>query len=135
MKKQYSERVISAFLNNMKTVDIARAAGISATTVRQYRKDPELQRVLNERKRDLVTAAVDNMRGFLKEGSDILIKIIRDDETPAQTRVNALNLLFTQLRDWMTTTEIQQRIEILEIAGTVENRSYLAASDGETGSL
>lgn len=133
MKKQYSERVISAFLNNMKTVDIAREAGISETTVRKYRSDPELQRVLNERKRDMITAAVDVMRGFLKEGSEILVTLIRDPETPAQTRVNALNLLFSQLRDWMTTTEIQQRIEILEIAGSVENRPYLTDSDGGTG--
>lgn len=132
MKKQYTENIINAFLNNSTCAAIARETGLSETTVRRYRDDPCLQQILGERRQAMITDAVETMRSFMKEGTETLIKIIRDSSTPAQTRVNALNLLFTQFRDWVTTTEIQQRIEVLEV-GNGANWREMADFDG--GSL
>ena len=130
--KRYSEKVIQAFLKNSRVKDIAADAGIGVATVRTYRQDPELQRILRERKREMVTAAIDTMRSFLCEGAEILIKLIRDPDTPPQTRVNALNLLFSQLRDWSINLELEERVAVLEIAENIQISAKQAILDGET---
>ena len=114
MRGKYDERIIAAFLNNFKAVDIMRELHISDTKYYKLKKDPELQRILQERKDSILSAAINKMRGYLLEDVDKLQEIITDTETAAQTRVNAIQILMNQLRDWTTTTDIIQRLEALE---------------------
>lgn len=113
---RYSEKVIFAFTKYEKTSDLIRETGLSATTIKRYRKDPELQSIVNERRSELITAAVAQMQDYLSEGVQELINIIHDPDTPAQTKVNAIQLIFNQCRDWMTTTDLQRRLAVLEDA-------------------
>ena len=54
------------------------------------------------------------MQGYLTKDVEILQKIIEDPETSAQTKVNAIQTLMNQLRDWTTTTDIIKRLEALQ---------------------
>lgn len=114
--KNYTEdeRVIGAFLNNFRMVDVMRETGLSKNTVYKIRNDPEFQKVIRERKEAILKTAVNKMQGYLTKDVEILQEIIEDPETSAQTKVNAIQTLMNQLRDWTTTTDIMKRLEALQ---------------------
>lgn len=113
-KKTYSETVIEAFLKYDKIVDIMKATNLSRGTIDKYRKDEEFQRILSERKAIYVEAAVTKMQASLSEGADTLQRIINNENVPPQVRVNAIQVLFSQCRNWTETADILKRLEALE---------------------
>ena len=114
--KNYAEdeRVISAFLNNFRMVDVIRETGLSKKTCYKIRNDPEFQKVIRERKEAILKTAVNKMQSYLTKDVEILQQIIEDPETSAQTKVNAIQTLMNQLRDWTTTTDIMKKLEALQ---------------------
>lgn len=114
--KNYTEdeRVIGAFLNNFRMVDVMRETGLSKNTVYKIRNNPEFQKVIRERKEAILKTAVNKMQGYLTKDVEILQEIIEDPETSAQTKVNAIQTLMNQLRDWTTTTDIMKKLEALQ---------------------
>lgn len=115
-KKTFSETVIEAFLKYDKIVDIMKATGLSRSTIERYRDSPELQQILSERRTAYVESAVTKMQSFMCEGVEILQRIIRDEGTSAQTKVNAIQILFGQCKAWTETVDILKRLEALENA-------------------
>lgn len=113
---RYSEKVLAAFTKYEKTADLIRETGLSASTVNKYKNDPELRKIVTERRSEMVSAAVVAMQDYLCEGVEELLKIIRDPENSSQVKINALQLLFNQCRDWMTTTDLQKRLNDVESA-------------------
>ena len=116
MAKNYcqDERVVSAFLTNFRMVDIMKETGLSKNTVYKIRNDPAFQKVIRERKDAILKTAVNKMQSYLTKDVEILQQIIEDPETSAQTKVNAIQTLMNQLRDWTTTTDIIKRLEALQ---------------------
>ena len=114
--KNYTEdeRVIGAFLNNFRMVDVMKETGLSKNTVYKIRNDPEFQKVIRERKEAILKTAVNKMQGYLTKDVEILQQIIEDPETSAQTKVNAIQTLMNQLRDWTTTTDLMKKLEALQ---------------------
>ena len=114
--KNYAEdeRVISAFLNNFRMVDVIRETGLSKKTCYKIRHDPDFQKVIRERKEAILKTAVNKMQGYLTKDVEILQQIIEDPEKSAQTQVNAIQTLMNQLRDWTTTTDIMKKLEALQ---------------------
>ena len=114
--KNYTEdeRVIGAFLNNFRMVDVMRETGLSKNTVYKIRNDPDFQKVIRERKEAILKTAVNKMQSYLTKDVEILQEIIEDPETSAQTKVNAIQTLMNQLRDWTTTTDIMKKLEALQ---------------------
>lgn len=110
----HDERVISAFLNNFRMVDVMKETGLSKNTVYKIRNDPEFQNALRERKEAILKTAVNKMQGYLTKDVEILQKIIEDPETSAQVKINGIQTLMNQLRDWTTTTDILKRLEALQ---------------------
>ena len=108
------ERVIGAFLNNFRMVDVIRETGLSKKTCYKIRNDPEFQKVLRDRKEAILKTAVNKMQGYLTRDVEILQEIIEDPNTSPQTKVNAIQTLMNQLRDWTTTTDIIKRLEALQ---------------------
>ena len=108
------ERVIGAFLNNFRMVDVIRETGLSKKTCYKIRNDPEFQKVIRERKEAILKTAVNKMQGYLTKDVEILQSIIEDPDTSAQTKVNAIQTLMNQLRDWTTTTDIMKKLEALQ---------------------
>jgi hypothetical protein len=118
MAKNYTEdeRVIGAFLNNFRMVDVMRETGLSKNTVYKIRNDPNFQKVIRERKEAILKTAVNKMQSYLTKDVEILQQIIEDPDTSAQTKVNAIQTLMNQLRDWTTTTDIMKKLEAIQKA-------------------
>lgn len=115
-KKKYleDERIIAAFLNNFRMVDVIRESKLSKKTAYKIRNDPDFQKVLRSRKDDIIKTAVNKMQGYLVKDVEILQGIIEDEETAPQIKVNAIKVLLDQLKDWTNTTELVERLVILE---------------------
>ena len=92
----YPEKVISSFMKHAKTSDIARETGLSVKTIQKYKRDPELQKILRDRQDELVSEALGVMKFYLKDSAKVLVSIILDKTAPAQTRVNAIQVLMKQ---------------------------------------
>lgn len=110
----HDERVIGAFLNNFRMTDVMKETGLSKNTVYKIRNDPEFQKVIRERKEAILKTAVNKMQGYLTKDVEILQQIIEDPDTSAQTKVNAIQTLMNQLRDWTTTTDLMKKLEALQ---------------------
>lgn len=113
------ERVIGAFLSNYRNIDIMRDTGLSKNIVYKLKKDQKFQRVLKERKQAIIQTAVDKMQGYMVKDVDILQEIIESPETASQVKINAIQVLFNQLKEWTTTADIINRLDDLEKSSEV----------------
>ena len=112
--KIYEEKDINAFLTSTKAVTIMKTAKIGKTRYYRLKNDPDFQRIVTQRRNDIVKEAVLRMESFLTEDVETLQEIIRNPETKDQVRINAINLLMTQLASWRTATDIESRLLALE---------------------
>ena len=111
---QHDERVIGAFLCNYRMVDVMRDSGLSKNIVYKLKNDQEFQKVIRARKEAILQTAVNKMQSYMVKDVEILQGIIEDPATAAQTKINGIQTLFNQLRDWTTTVDLQKRLEALE---------------------
>ena len=119
--KEYPESLITAFLTSYKPAEIMKAANISKTKYYRLKADSEFQRVLTERRSEIIREAVLKMESYLSEDVEILQSIIRDSKTSAQVKINAINLLMSQLSNWKPMTEVLERLQQLEDSQTKNN--------------
>ena len=116
--KHYPESLITAFLTSYKPAEIMKLTGISKTKYYRLKRDPDFQRILTQRRSEIVKEAVMKMESYLTEDVEILQGIIRDPKTKDQIKINGINLLMSQLNQWKTTSEILDRLQALEDAQT-----------------
>ena len=116
--KQYEESLITAFLTSYKPAEIMKLTGISKTKYYGLKRDPDFQRILTQRRTEIIKEAVLKMESYLTEDVEILQGIIRKEDTSDQVKINGINLLMSQLNQWKSTTEILDRLQALEDAQT-----------------
>lgn len=129
--KEYSERVIGAFLSNYKVKDIASAAGLAVSTVNKYKRDPAFMAVLNERRAAIVGAAVDKMNESILKDVDVLQEIIGDPEVNPAVRVTAINTKWVHLREWKAMIDFETRLRALEGANFGDLERFQPGGDTE----
>lgn len=110
----HDERIIIAFLNNYRMIDVMNETGLSKKTVYRIRSDPEFQRIVRERKTAIIETAVNKMQSYLTKDVEILQKIIEDPKTSPQVKINAIQTLMSQLREWTTTADIMKQLQELQ---------------------
>ena len=69
---------------------------------------------ISDRKAAIVEAAVNRMTGYMIKNVETLQKIADDPEEKSQVRINAINLMATQQREWMIVSDLQKRVMALE---------------------
>ena len=106
------------FLTSFKPAEIMKVTGISKSKYYRLKKDRDFQKILTERRTELVKSAVMKMESYLTEDVEILQSIIRKEDTSDQVKINGINLLMSQLNTWKQTTEILDRLQALEDAQT-----------------
>ena len=116
--KEYPESLITAFLTSFKANEIMKVTGISKTKYYRLKRDPDFQRILTQRRSEIIKSAVLKMESYLTEDVEILQSIIRKEDTSDQVKINGINLLMSQLNQWKTTSEILDRLQALEDAQT-----------------
>lgn len=113
---KYTENVILAFLSNRKTSQIAKQTGLSQRTIERYKKDPELQTILRDRRAEMFKEVTDALHEILIPAARELHKIVNDPDVAAQTKVYAINSAYQQYRSMTEIADIQARLKALEDA-------------------
>lgn len=116
IEKKYPEAQINAFLTSFKASEVMKLANISKTKYYKLKKDENFQKILTDRRNEMIKEAVNKMESYLSEDVDILQNMARDSLIKDQIRINAIQLLMNQLGQWKQITEIISRIEALEDA-------------------
>lgn len=114
--KTYEEVWITAFMTSCKRSEIMKTAGISKTQYYRLKGDQAFQKIINERRSELIREAVLKMEGYLTKDVEILQKIIEDPESPRQIKINGIQLMMNQLAQWKQTDQILDMIQALEDA-------------------
>ena len=122
--KEYEEHIIVAFLSNWKPKEIQAAAHISKSTYYRLKNDSDFQKILTERRSEIIREAVNKKESYLSEDVDILQGIIRDPKTSPQVKLNGINLLMTQLNNWKAATEVFDRLQQLEADAQSQNNAF-----------
>ena len=112
--KEYPEELITAFMCSSKRSWIMEKTGISKSRFYRLRADPDFQRIVTERRNELIQDAVLKMEGYLSKDVEILQKIIEDPETSSQTRINGIQLVFNQLGQWRLLSDMLTRLQKIE---------------------
>lgn len=114
--KQYPEELITAFMCTARRGEIMEKTGISKSRYYRLKADPDFQRLVAERRTELVKDAVLKMEGYLSKDVIILQEIIENPETSPQTRLNGIQLLMNQLGQWKMVSEMMERLQSVEDA-------------------
>ena len=115
MRKGFTnERLVEAFLTLHTDTQIAEETGLTRRTVSKYRHSEEFQKVLTERRTELLQDTVRKMQAGLDEAVETLQGIINNPDCSPQTRVNAIATLFSHCRAWTEAVDIMERLQRLE---------------------
>ena len=108
------ERVIIAFLEGGTISEIARNSGLSERTVVRYRADKDFKDYINSYRRESLKEAVGILQQNLTTGATELCNIIKAAEVPPQVRVQAIQVLMNQAKNWTMEIDNISRLDSLE---------------------
>ena len=103
-------------LENSNTTQAIKEAGISSATAYKWLKDPEFKKFFEWNKQEMLSAATRYLQGSLGICCEKLMEIVKDPKTSAQVKINAISLIFQNVRAFTEQTDILIRISELEQA-------------------
>ena len=105
---------LKAMLEESTISKAADAANISRETAYKYLKDPAFKTELDKRRSECLNDTVRFLQSKLTLCSEQLVKIIENEETADQVKINAINTVFTNFKSMSETAEVITRLEQIE---------------------
>lgn len=97
-KDNKEDILVQAMLTTASITQIAKDTKIRRETIYRIIKTDSFQEKLTDARAKLLDETIGFMQGNLKECAYTLMSIIRDEETPPQVRVNAINTMFANTK-------------------------------------
>lgn len=94
--------------------EAARACKISKTTVYARLKDPAFSEMYYQARLELLKAHVARLHGHLSDAIGTIAQVMKNTETPAQTRLNAAEAIIRNCMKLTEQTDILERLKVLE---------------------
>lgn len=102
------ERITEAFLKYNSNKEIANSLGVSVRTVQNYKNDTEIKKSISKARYEAVNSAIQKMEVSLYDAIDILVSIMKDKTVSNQIRLNAINMLLSFSKNWITDNDIEK---------------------------
>lgn len=102
------ERITEAFLKYNSNKEIANSLGVTVRTVQNYKNDTEIKKAISKARYEAVNSAIQKMEVSLYDAIDILVSIMRDKTVSNQIRLNAINMLLSFSKNWITDNDIEK---------------------------
>lgn len=102
------ERITEAFLKYNSNKEIANSLGVSVRTVQNYKNDTEIKKAISKARYEAVNSAIQKMEVSLYDAIDILVSIMKDKTVSNQIRLNAINMLLSFSKNWITDNDIEK---------------------------
>ena len=109
-KENREDILVQSFLVCPNITEVSRKTGISRAAIyKAMEKDSFKEKLMKA-----LQNAVSFLQGSLAECADTLMRIIKDDDTSPQTKVNACQVVMGQCRTWTDEIDVISRIAALE---------------------
>lgn len=105
------ERITEAFLKYNSNKEIADSLGVSIRTVQNYKNDADIKKAISKARYEAVNSAIQKMEMSLYDAIDILVSIMKDKTVSNQIRLNAVNLLLSFSKNWITDNDLERERE------------------------
>ena len=99
-KENREDIIVKSFLVCPNIAEVSRETGISRSAIYRVIERDSFKEKLMKAKQEALQNAVSFLQGNLAECADTLIRIIRDNNTSPQTKVNACQIVMSQCRIW-----------------------------------
>lgn len=109
-------KFINAYFKYQNVNDICKALKITRQTYYNYYNDYEIKDAINKQRLEILQGITLNLQTNLKLCSDELIKMIKSDDIPQQTKLNAINSVFNNCN------KLTEQVDILNEIQTIEQR-------------
>lgn len=116
---------IDAYLRYDSVSDICKALKIKKSTYYTYMQNPKIKKELAIKTNQILESTARYLQKSLNSCSEELIKMIKSDETPPQTKLNAINSVFNN------NTKLTEQIDIIQHIKDIEDR--LDIEDSKNG--
>jgi ATP/maltotriose-dependent transcriptional regulator MalT len=109
--------LVQAFLTDSNISRIAEKTGICRQTVTKIMQSDSFREKLANARQEALASTITYLQGNLQEASECLLEIIRDKDTAAQVRINAINSVFSAYKQLSGTgtTDTDIRIILAEL--------------------
>jgi hypothetical protein len=112
-------KFIDEYIKCNSIVDICNNCKISKQTYYNYINKPQIKKIINQMRVEVLQNTTRKLQGHLELCSDELIKIIKDDNTAPQVKINAINCVFNNCNKMTEQIDVLSKInEIEDILGT-----------------
>lgn len=109
-------KFLYCLLENSSTTKAIKAAGISSATAYRWMKDTDFKRELERKKEEMLSRVSGYLQSSLADCCERLMEIVKDPDTSAQVKINAISLIFQNARSFTEQTEILERMRRIEDA-------------------
>ena len=108
-------KFIDEYVKNDSIVEICKNSGISKQTYYNYINKPQIKRIINQMRVELLSNTTRKLQSNLKLCSDELIKIIKSEDTAPQIKINAINCVFNNC------SKLTEQVDVLSKLNDIEN--------------
>lgn len=123
-KKVSDENVILALVNCGSVKAAAAECGISALTIYRRLKADDFRKKLDAVRDDALQECSARLSGSLTDAVKVLCNVMNDEQTAAQTRVNAAQMVLSYGLRFAETAEILRRLEQVEQREGISNEKH-----------
>lgn len=108
------ETFIMAMLSAPSIVEAARITGINEKTARRWLKLPEVRTAYQGAQREVYDASLTTLKLAVHDAVSVLTQTMKDELTPASTRVRAAQIVIEQAVELQKMSELEQKLVELE---------------------
>ena len=108
------EETVLALLQSKTDSDACEALGIHRTTLFRWKKNPHLQRLYREARRDLYETNISQLQTGTSEAIQTLRAIVGDKDAQDSARVSAARVILDQAAKHFEREALEDRIRLLE---------------------
>lgn len=106
--------MVAALARGATQVEAAKAAGVTARTVRRRMEDPGFVARVKAATDELVRHVDDRLTGLACRAVDTLEELITSTDTPPAVKLRAATGILSAQRTWRQSTEHEERMQYLE---------------------
>lgn len=115
-KENREDILVQSFLVCPNIAEVSRKTGISRAAIYKAMEKDSFKEKLMKARQEALQNAVSFLQGSLAECAATLMRIIKDDGTSPQTKVNACQVVMGQCKTWTDEIDVISRIAALEEA-------------------
>ena len=107
-------KFLTVWLDCGKITEAIKTCGISNSTAYRWKEEPEFKAEFQKRKTEMLNEVSMKMQTGFSDAVENLLQIIRNPDSSAQVKINAIDCLFRNARPIIEEVDILNRLQAIE---------------------